>query len=865
MDRSFDPYYIWLGIPPEDQPPNHYRLLGVKLFESNPDVLQSAADRQMVHLRTFQMGKHSAVSQKLLNEVSAARVCLLNVAKKAAYDAKLQAQLATTTDAIDPALAAVLDGAAGSRSNGSSSLSRARGRSRTGATVAGIAAVGLVVVLVVVGASVCRNDSSPSVAKRVETAKPASPRINPRKVATKTPADVVKRPTVSSSPSKPAETTKPADGATVKPNKDDSLPKAVPRQALPEIPRHEVKRAEAEPKPSPDESADNRDELGDPRLPVPAKESQDQALRQARALLESEAAKATTADAKRTLATKVVAMAREPQRTPDSAFALFSLASELAVAAADGETVVRVIDASGEMFRIDVLQTKGDALKELAKKVRQPADHASLADVSLDVSELALDAGRFELATDVAELAKIEAGKGRDKEQLGAARARLEQVQRAAKAYPDYAAAMSLLEREPDEPNANRTVGGFLCFIKVDWEKGLPRLAKCGDSELQSLAKRDVSSRLALPVELVKIADAWWAAGRASQEKFQKDAMLLHAGDLYERARPWLSATDRLTVEKRLKEIAKLTPQDANSGSRATPNKKDAVVTLKAESAVLHGSQIRLDQGPDNGKHVTGWVNAKDWLSWSNVKFPKRGVYEVSARVATPFDGAVLAIGINGANGLAGPIPNTGGFGNFGIVSLGTIKVERTGDCQIGVLPYPLTAKTWRPIDLASVTFRPAGRRTASLPDRRKAAGMAFADDLEPKKLLLARGQLGKHGEGPDPGTQCKVKGVVPSHALCAHPVPNGAMVVIYTLDARYRTFKAATTIADQRALPTPLRFRVVGDGKLLWQSKVIKTSADSDTCNVSVASVRTLILEVDCAGPLASAWAVWVEPCLSK
>ena len=30
MAANFDPYYKWLGIPPEEQPPNHYRLLGIQ-------------------------------------------------------------------------------------------------------------------------------------------------------------------------------------------------------------------------------------------------------------------------------------------------------------------------------------------------------------------------------------------------------------------------------------------------------------------------------------------------------------------------------------------------------------------------------------------------------------------------------------------------------------------------------------------------------------------------------------------------------------------------------------------------------------------------------------------------------------------
>ena len=74
MPEQFDPYYKWLAIPPDDQPPNHYRLLGLSPFESDAELIGIAADQRMAHLRTFQIGKHSSLSQRLLNEVSAARV-----------------------------------------------------------------------------------------------------------------------------------------------------------------------------------------------------------------------------------------------------------------------------------------------------------------------------------------------------------------------------------------------------------------------------------------------------------------------------------------------------------------------------------------------------------------------------------------------------------------------------------------------------------------------------------------------------------------------------------------------------------------------------------------------------------------------
>ncbi|HVW37239.1 MAG TPA: hypothetical protein VHB99_08030, partial [Pirellulales bacterium] len=96
MSEPFDPYRKWLGIPPKDQPPNHYRLLAVELFEDDLDIISNAADRLMAHVRTFQSGPHAAASQKLLNELAAARHCLLDVAKKGEYDQTLRNRLLAT-------------------------------------------------------------------------------------------------------------------------------------------------------------------------------------------------------------------------------------------------------------------------------------------------------------------------------------------------------------------------------------------------------------------------------------------------------------------------------------------------------------------------------------------------------------------------------------------------------------------------------------------------------------------------------------------------------------------------------------------------------------------------------------------------
>lgn len=92
MADDFDPYYTWLGIPPEEQPADLYRLLGVRRYESNGDVLTNAMDQRMHYLRSLQVGKRSALSQKILNEVSSAGVVLLDPQRRAEYDQQLKAK-----------------------------------------------------------------------------------------------------------------------------------------------------------------------------------------------------------------------------------------------------------------------------------------------------------------------------------------------------------------------------------------------------------------------------------------------------------------------------------------------------------------------------------------------------------------------------------------------------------------------------------------------------------------------------------------------------------------------------------------------------------------------------------------------------
>lgn len=74
MSENFDAYYKWLGIPPEEQPPHHYRLLGIRLFEADADVIDAAADRQMAHLQTF-AGRTAVTNRRETTQTRVATGC----------------------------------------------------------------------------------------------------------------------------------------------------------------------------------------------------------------------------------------------------------------------------------------------------------------------------------------------------------------------------------------------------------------------------------------------------------------------------------------------------------------------------------------------------------------------------------------------------------------------------------------------------------------------------------------------------------------------------------------------------------------------------------------------------------------------
>ncbi len=99
----FDPYRKWLGIPQECRPPTHYQLLGISPDERDLEVIDAAVLRQSAYVRHFQSGKYGDHATRILNEIAEARICLMDQAKRAAYDAGLNRNPANAAHRTPPA------------------------------------------------------------------------------------------------------------------------------------------------------------------------------------------------------------------------------------------------------------------------------------------------------------------------------------------------------------------------------------------------------------------------------------------------------------------------------------------------------------------------------------------------------------------------------------------------------------------------------------------------------------------------------------------------------------------------------------------------------------------------------------------
>jgi len=563
MSSDFNAYHKWLGIPPHEQPPHHYRLLGIGLFEKNADVIASAADRQMAHVKSFQSGANAAISQKLLNEIAAARVCLLNAEQKTVYDANLRAKLqaakaqkaakAANVNAT-PAGATVDDGLhalgidVAPVTTASPYQRRKQGNS---AALIGYAVVGILIIGV--GA----------VFVAIQNSKPNTPVIKTSRLPPPT-VEEVDPP----APPKSADTT-----PTAKPETPEPKP-AVPVEPKPATPTKgppKVKPSGSwtsaddlpptpEPKPESEKPAGEKPAnppLAEPTAPaklaVPAPESREKAKKLVLELFANDYTAAKSQGEKAALANKLLAATASAGDDAVGRFMLIEQARQAAIEAGDANVAMSAVDELTAAFTVDSVALTLNTFQQLAPQTKTPGAFKGFAERALGGSEAAVSAEKFPAAATLVDLAVAAAKKANDPALLKEVNARAKQFAEQRVELEKIAAARQVLTTAPDDPEANTTLGRYLVFVRNDWERGLPHLAKSTDASLQTAAADDLKNP-SESAEQLKVADGWWTL--ATPDNKDRAALRQRAAHWYSQSVTKLVGLEKARVEKRLDELA---------------------------------------------------------------------------------------------------------------------------------------------------------------------------------------------------------------------------------------------------------------------------------------------------------------------
>ncbi len=289
----------------------------------------------------------------------------------------------------------------------------------------------------------------------------------------------------------------------------------------------------------------------DSKLPVPDAAAQKAARSTVRELFKSDYAKTGLGDRK-VLVGKLLRQSIETKDDPNARFVLLQEARSLAAEAGDVATALQAVDELSGQFEVDRVALKHLTLATTSLSARDPSTMSAAAERLLQLVDEAL----ADLNVGVAEKSASQAlnmAKASENMPLTArVTAKLKELSGWKSKIAQVQAAKDRLKANPDDGDANLSVGRFTCLTLGKWVSGIPFLAKGSDAALKTLALRDQNGPKE-PADQVALADGWWDQSE-KEGGSAKEHLRTRAAYWYQEAISTLSGLVRTKVEKRLKD-----------------------------------------------------------------------------------------------------------------------------------------------------------------------------------------------------------------------------------------------------------------------------------------------------------------------
>ena len=640
-ELMFDPLHKWLGIPPSEQPPNDYQLLRIADFESDVEVIDGAADRQLAFLHGLANGDQSELAEELSNRVSAARLRLLNRNKKAEYDQALRtASLAANNPVTSTQVQAEPTTPALRKSAPAKNWRESKPRSRTWhySVLPGAVILLLLCMLIAMGKLRLDRDKMVAIGIPEEVAESVAG-IDPEEStpdssvgeleSEKTNESTATRHPSSDAPSKTSSiaqhdstesNARPSSSTHVRLPTVPTRPSSSKTSAQPSVSGSTPQRRAGQPVKSgiavasQTAAVEEKNEIlaesvsGPAKPLIPSAGEIEVKMNLVRDLYQENYRTAETKAQKIALANQLLSLVEKTENDPAGKFALLRVARDIFMGEHEYESALTTVAQMSLHFReVDEIKHKSDPLAALNRVgVGKSLEYA---DAVLSVAHASIDAGKFQVGQALLDIVprKIPGGipssRSEEFEGLGL------DFENAEKLFRQYETDASLLEANPENKAASTSAGRYLCLIENNWTDGLSYLAKGSDEKLRHAASLESSQTPGMGNE-VELGEAWYAAATAEVGPLEKRR-------LYDRALRWFLAgkagskgLGKLQVESRVKEILPLTtgylraPAVAGGSLSVTKQKPGDRKIARLldqkiyESTVYPGSRARILPGP---------------------------------------------------------------------------------------------------------------------------------------------------------------------------------------------------------------------------------------------------------------------------
>ena len=288
-------------------------------------------------------------------------------------------------------------------------------------------------------------------------------------------------------------------------------------------------------------------------LPVPDEAARRQASERVRDMFQGEIDNARTSAEKSAVAKNILRQAGDLDDDPAVRYVMLETCGALAKEAADATTAMGAVNMTARYYSVDAWSAKANMLADLSKVARQSLQHWTVAQQALGLAQKAVEAGQFDTAARLGELAVAEAGKTDDPRTSARIRSTVKEVEQAVALRREYDAAKMKLTGNPHDPEANLVAGRYECLIADKWNEGLRKLAAGSKATLRALAAKD----LAQPKDAehqAGVGDGWWELAEAESGATQTHAYR-RVAVWYEKASSKATGPLKAKVRERLETI----------------------------------------------------------------------------------------------------------------------------------------------------------------------------------------------------------------------------------------------------------------------------------------------------------------------